>query len=293
MYEKNTSIEHLNFPETSIYFDEFNYVKHILNSTLKTKLLLSLYDNKKKLAALRDDLKKPSPTILHGIKELEKNSLIYKFDKYYCLSSTGYIFVVNLLKLIQKWYSIEHNIDYWENQDISAIPPQYLKEIDIFKNPEYILSDENDLIKPLKKYLNLIAKPNRLKIVLPVFSKAHLDAIIHKLDNNCNVELIIDENIFESINSKGYRKKLFKNPNNNKKRNNLKVWKVKENLKLFLTVSEDFVSLSLFLKDGSYNDSNILLDTTYEAIDWGLKIFTHYKEIANRLMFFDLNLIKK
>ncbi|MDR2967921.1 MAG: DUF1724 domain-containing protein [Methanobacteriaceae archaeon] len=293
MHEKNTSIENLNFTEPLIYFNEFSYIRHILSSTMRTKLLLSLYNNKKKLATLRDDLKKPSATILHGIKELEKNSLIKKFDKYYSLSSTGYILAVNLIKLIEKWYSIGHNIDFWKNQDISAIPSQYLKEIGIFQNPEYIISDENDLIKPLNEYIKLISKSNKLKIALPIFSKVHLDAIVHKLDNNCDIELIIDENIFESINSNGYRKKLFKNSNYNEKRNNLKIWKVKENLNLFLTVCEDFLSLSLFFEDGSYNDSKILLDKSEKAIDWGLSLFNHYKEIASPLMLFDLKLIKK
>ena len=290
--ENKTSVENLKIVEPSIHFNDFKDVRHILSSTMRTKLLLSLYNNKKKLATLRDDLKKPSAAILHGIKELEKNSLINKFDKYYCLSSTGYILAVNLLKLVEKWYSIEFNSDFWINQDISAIPPQYLKEIAIFKNAEYIISNENDLTKALHEYLDMMAKTNNLKIILPIFSRVHLDAIIHKLDNNCNIELIIDENILESINNNGYKKKLFKNSKDNEKRTNLKILKVKENLNLFLTVSNDFISLSLFLEDGSYNDLNILIDKSKKAIDWGANVFDHYKKIASPLMFFDLTLIK-
>ena len=293
MYENSKDIKKLNYDETVVYFREFDNLRHILNSTMRTKLLLSLYDDKKKLATLRDDLKKPSATILHGLRELEKNSLITKINRYYCLSSLGYILAINLLKLIEKWYLIELNIDFWKNQDTTAIPPNHLKKIDIFKNAKYIISDENDLTKPLNMYLELIAKFNSLKIVLPIFSKVHLDAIVHKLDNNCNIELIIDENIFESINSNGYRKKLFENSNNNKKRNNLKIWKVKEDLKLFLTISPDFLSLSLFFEEGSYNDSSMLLDKSEKGINWGLSLFNHYKEIANQLTFFDSKLIKK
>ncbi|MCL2156948.1 MAG: DUF1724 domain-containing protein [Methanobrevibacter sp.] len=292
MFEEKTSIENLKLVEPVIYFNEFKHVQHILSSTMRTKLLLSLYNNKKKLAALRDDLKKPSAAILHGIKELEKNSLVNKLDKHYCLSSTGYILAVNLLKLMEKWYSIELNSDFWKNQNISAIPSQYLKEIAIFKNARYIISDEIDLTKPLNEYLDLISNHNKFKIILPIFSKVHLDAIIHKLENGCCIELIIDENIFESINNNGYKKKLFKNSTNNEKRNNLNIWKVKENLNLFLTVSNDFISLSLFFEDGSYNDSSILMDKSKEGVDWGENVFNHYKKIASPLMFFDLNLRK-
>jgi len=275
--DKNSNNTKLNYNETVVCFSEFDTLRHILNSTMRTKLLLSLYHDKKKLATLRDDLGKPSATILHGLKELSKNSLITKIDKYYCLSSVGYIFTVNLLKLIEKWYSIELNIDFWKNQDIKAIPQGYLRKIDIFKNAKYIISDETDLTKPLNMYLELIAESNSLKIILPIFSKVHLDAIVHKLDNGCNIELIMDENIFESINSNGYRKKLFENSNNSKKRNNLKIWKVKKDLKLFLTISENFLLLSLFFEEGSYNDSSMLLDKSKEGINWGLSLFNHYK----------------
>jgi len=277
MYENSKDTKKLNYNETYVCFSEFDNFQHILNSTMRIKLLLSLYHDKKRLATLREDLGKPSATILHGLKELNKNSLIIRIDKYYCLSSLGYIFTVNLLKLIEKWYSIELNIDFWKNQDVTTIPMQFLKEIDIFKNAKHIIYNETDL-KPLNEYLKLIAKSNSLKIIVPTFSKVHLDAIIHKLDNNCNIELIIDENIFESINSNGYSKKLFENPNNKKKRNNLKIWGVEENLKLFLTVSEDFCSLSLFFEDGIYNDSSVLLDKSKGGINWGLGLFNYYKE---------------
>jgi len=286
MYESSENTEKLYYDDPIVFFNEFNNLRHILCSTIRTKLLLSLYYDKKKLATLRNDLKKPSATILHGLKELEKDSLINKIDKYYCLSSMGYIFAVNLLKLIEKWYFIELNTKFWKNQNISSIPSDYLKEIVVFKNAEYIISDETDLIKPLNEYLELITRSNDLKIVLPIFSKVHLDAIIHKLDNGSNVELIVDETIFESINSNGYRKKLFKNSDNNEKRKNLNIWKLKENLNLFLTVSKNFVSLSLFFEDGNYNDSSILLDKSEKGITWGMNLFNYYKKIGNQLTFF-------
>lgn len=223
---------------------------------------------------------------MHGLKELEKNSLINKIDKYYCLSSVGFILAVNLLKLIERWHSIESNADFWKNHDLVPIPPSYLKEITVFKNAEYIISDENDLTKPLTEYLGLLAKSNYLKIVLPIFSKVHLDAVIAKLDNNCNIELIINKTIFESINNNSYGKKLFKNSNTNEKRYNLKIWKVEEDLKLFLTISEDFLSLSLFFEDNSYDDSSILLDKSEKGINWGLELFNYYKDIGKQLKFF-------
>ena len=57
---------------------EFKNVKYLLTSSMRTLILIVLYTNKKNLNEIRDELKKPSATILHGLKELEENNLIKK-----------------------------------------------------------------------------------------------------------------------------------------------------------------------------------------------------------------------
>ena len=61
--------------------EEFSGIKYILTSKMRSKLLLSLYKHPKKLEELRNELKKPSATILHGLKELETINLVKKFQK--------------------------------------------------------------------------------------------------------------------------------------------------------------------------------------------------------------------
>ena len=51
--------------------EEYQGIKYILTSTMRTKLLLSIYNGSKNLDDLRIELEKPSATILHGLKELE------------------------------------------------------------------------------------------------------------------------------------------------------------------------------------------------------------------------------
>ena len=51
--------------------EEYQGIKYILTSTMRTKLLLSIYNESKNLDDLRIELEKPSATILHGLKELE------------------------------------------------------------------------------------------------------------------------------------------------------------------------------------------------------------------------------
>ena len=55
---------------------EFKDVKYILTSSMRSKLLLAVYNAPKNLEELRNELQKPSATILHGLKELENINLI-------------------------------------------------------------------------------------------------------------------------------------------------------------------------------------------------------------------------
>ena len=88
---------------------EFKGLKYILTSGMRSKLLLSIYEKPKNLDDLRSELEKPSATILHGLKELENNNLIRKINKYYELTSNGYLITTNMVKLIENWYAVNNS----------------------------------------------------------------------------------------------------------------------------------------------------------------------------------------
>lgn len=86
--------------------EEFKGIKYLLTSAMRSKLLLAIYEDAKNLDELRNELKKPSATILHGLKELESINLIRKVQKSYELTSNGFLLTTNMVKLIENWYAI-------------------------------------------------------------------------------------------------------------------------------------------------------------------------------------------
>ena len=48
--------------------EEFSGIKYILTSGMRSKLLIAMYENPKNLDELRNELKKPSATILPILK---------------------------------------------------------------------------------------------------------------------------------------------------------------------------------------------------------------------------------
>ena len=140
--------------------EEFSGIKYILTSGMRSRLLLAIYENPKKLDELRGELHKPSATILHGLKELENINLVRKVQKSYELTSNGFLLTANMIKLIENWYSINKDKSFWNNHDLSGIPDELLKSIYLLKDAEYVNSTTSILQDP---------QPYRIRLPVHLF----------------------------------------------------------------------------------------------------------------------------
>ena len=253
---------------------EFKNVKYILTSGMRTKLLITIYYTPKKLEELRNDLQKPSATILHGLKELESINLIKKDQKYYQLTANGYLLTTNMLKLIDNWYAIDKNRIFWNNHDLTGIPNEMLKKVYLLKDCKYVRSTTSDLSNAFKSYIDHLSNAKNIKIILPIYSENHLKHIIQLLNGKKieKLDLIINLDIMDSIRNNNFFNEYLKN--NDKVRISI----TKNPLKLFLTSSENFMSLTLFFKDGHYDDSQILIGKTKNSIKWAEELHSVYEK---------------
>ena len=244
--------------------EEFSGIKYILTSGMRSRLLLAMYENPKNLDELRNELKKPSATILHGLKELENINLIKKVQKYYELTSNGFLLTANMVKLIENWYAISKNKLFWNSHDLSGIPDDMLKDVYLLKNAEYVTSTTSDLSNAFNSYIRLISNAKKLKIMLPIYSENHFKHLIKLLNGNNlkKLELVMNKEVYDSI---SLDETLKNDLLNNEK---VKVKCVKKKLKVFLTYSDKFMSLTLFFKDGHYDDSQILIGKDKNALKW-------------------------
>lgn len=256
--------------------EEFKDIKYILTSSMRSKLLLAMHQDSKNLEQLRNELKKPSATILHGLKELESINLIRKVQKNYQLTSNGYLLTTNMLKLIDNWYSIDKNKSFWNNHDLSGIPEEMLKKAYLLKDCEYVHSTTSDLSNAFNNYIKLLSNASNIKMILPIYSENHFKHIINLLKDKKikKLELIINLDILNSIQK---NKTIYRTLKNNKK---VTIRTIDQPLKLFLTSSENFMSLTLFFRDGHYDDSQILIGNMKESINWAEELYsTYYKKV--------------
>lgn len=252
--------------------DEFSGIKYILTSGMRSKLLLTIYEYPKNLDDLRNELKKPSATILHGLKELENNNLVRKVQKYYELTSNGYLITTNMIKLIENWYAVNKSKLFWNNHDLSGIPEDVLKNVYLLKDAKYVNSTTSDLSNAYNSYIKLISNARNLKIILPIYSENHFKHLIKLLNEKKleKLELIISKELEKSIRKNEYfRESLLENEK-------VTVKSIKRKVKIFLTFSDEFIALTLFFKDGHYDDSQILIARDKNALKWAINLATYY-----------------
>lgn len=251
---------------------EFSGLKYILTSTMRSKLLLTIYEYPKNLNDLRNELEKPSATILHGLKELETKNLVKKVKKSYELTSNGYLITTNMIKLIENWYSVNKSKLFWNNHDLSDIPEDLLKNVYLLKDAQYVNSTTSDLSNAFNTYIKLISQAEELKIVLPIYSENYFKQLIKILNGKKlkKLELIIDRNLKKSMEQNEYFKTSILN---NEK---VKITCIEQKTKIFLTFSQEFVTLTLFFKDGHYDDSQILIGNDKNALKWAKTLYKTY-----------------
>lgn len=93
------------------------------------------------------------------------------------------------------------------------------------------------------------------------------------LQKGGNVELIINDEIFESLMDNietEIKKKSIRN-------GCLKVHKLKENLNLYLIISDKNTNLGLFKSDGSFDQNRLLTSENQQAIKWANNLFENVK----------------
>ena len=87
------------------------------------------------------------------------------------------------------------------------------------------------------------------------------------------IDLITNSEIIKSIeNNEIFKKTLI----NNEKVRIIII--AESSLKIFLTSSENFMSLTLFFKDGHYDDSQILIGKTKDSIKWAEELHSIYEK---------------
>ena len=256
---------------------EKNYIKNdmmfIVKSEIRLKILTELNDKPQTIRQIVDNTKMAYSSVSNNLNKLEYKNHVEKENRVYTITPMTKIYFNQLMDFKKSidvvenfdslWY--KHNITYINDELIENITQLYDSKL-IETNPIDIYKTHDNIIKQLKVSKNI-------KGILPYIHPDYPQLIENILENNGNVELIMQKNIFQGlisqINSKLKSKCV--------KKGSLKIHLLKENLDIYLLICDETMNLGLFKNDGSYDQNRILNSNTKDSLIWANSLFENIK----------------
>jgi len=247
-----------NFESYDVIKDDLRF---ITTSDVKTKIILSLKEEQKKLSEIKKDIRIRSSTILHNMNQLEKKNFVIKDLQGYSLTQTGELLALNLMNIINSIYIAKKNKDYLLNHEIDYIPIDLIDKIEciidakILKHDSIIPKFKNSLIE--SKNINCILGHSTNEILLETL-----------LNKNNRLNIISPENFLsEAIHIKNESKSL--------ENKNIELCKFNKDLRLELIVLDDSILLNLPPLN-KFQDKLCLISESEKGVKWGIELFNHY-----------------
>ncbi len=248
-------------------------------SSVRMKIMVSLADGPKKTKQLRKITGTQSSTIIHGINELEKQKIVLKDGDYYYLSELGEILVPKLIDMIKTLAVLRNNQDLWLNHQITAIPEELLKKMGSLSSSKLIESDNVNILKVHEKHIEIVLNSKVVKGVSPIFYPVYTEIFKGIIEKGIKVELVVTNEVLKKIiegleHGDADLKKLFKTGN--------LVLHILDDVQVAFTVTDSFITLGLFQKDGKYDSNKNLVSNDEDAIKWATELFEYYQKRATK-----------
>jgi predicted transcriptional regulator len=169
----------------------------------------------------------------------------------------------------------------WLNQGIKFIPQDLLIQIRDLSCLEFIEAEYSDLSKTHEIYIQTVLNAKKIKGVSPIFHLDYIETFNKILEMGVDVELILTETVLRKTIK--YNVKNLEHLRRLISKNQLKIWEIKEDIKIALTVTDKAMTLGLFTMNGRYDIDRLLLGVHDDALQWGDKLFEYYLKRAKEV----------
>ncbi len=241
-------------------------------SDKRKDILFLLEESPKTLSDIKDYFDVRSPEILPRLKEMEGANMITRQDGMYRLTALGRVSATFYKPFLDTLTAIEANDDFWKTHDIDAIPDTLLNRIQELKDCRLVKNEHEHIYDSHKSFMDNVTSSTNFRgfasIFLPSFPKMFLELARKDIP----VSIIITPNVFFKVKNE-YSAEIeefikFKHTS----------FHVYDNAKVSFAVTDRFLSLSLFFKNGTFDPKSDLVGFDSSSIKWGEDLFKHYKE---------------
>lgn len=249
-------------------------LKYLNNSEIRLKVLVDLLDGPLKIRDINRNSLLSYSSVSSNVHKLCKDGYVEKIHNSFRLTNLGFIYITILMDFHDVTAAINDYSDFWLDHDISSFSIDDLKKLSSLEGSELITCNYTDIYKTHKEFKRIFKDSKHLKVIFPYMHPEYPKLIRRLILKGVKVDLILSKGILDTfVNDIGHD--VVKKGLNDA---NFSLKYMDEDIKLALAISNKFVAVGLFKKDGTYDQNRLLVSDKEKAINWSSGLFDSYDE---------------
>jgi len=250
----------------------------VTTSEKRKNLLLLLRQGPKTLDEIRAALTVTTTGMLPQIKILAEHGLVKKEGGSYRLTAMGGVVADHLEGLVGTLAVFEQEKEFWQSHDLSGLPPHLRMRIAELGKYRIISYGDEELFESHGEFREQILHSTSVKGFAPIIHPIYPQFFLALAQEGVNISLILTESVFGKIEKK-YGDQLHEGL----KYPNASLYVTGDDLRLAFIVTDIYFSLTLFFKDGRFDNKMDLTSFDLSALRWGEDLFTHIVERSRQV----------
>ncbi len=246
-------------------------------------ILLMLQEETKTLTEIKNYFKVTSPEILPQIRKLEKGNLIFQDGKKYALTEVGKIITKSCNYLFQTLKIFENNMGFWKEHRIGGIPEEFRMRFYELGDYKIFESTPTEIFKSHEEYVKNLLKSNRIRGVSPALHPEYPKIVTMLAERGVDISIVVQKKVFDKL-QKEYKTDLRRYLSCSNA--TLKI--CDEQIEIAFTTSDIFLSMRLFLIDGTYDFYKNIISYEISALKLGEDLFKFYEKRSEKVELKDI-----
>ncbi|MDI9395900.1 MAG: winged helix-turn-helix domain-containing protein [Euryarchaeota archaeon] len=200
--------------------------------------------------------------------------MITRQEGLYQLTPLGKVSATHFKPFLDTLTAIEANEDFWRDHDITAIPETLLNRIQELKECRVIRDEHEYIYDSHKTFMENVPDSNRFMGFASIFLPSYPSLFRDMAYKNIPISIIVTPNVFFKLKSEHSAEieEFIKLKHTS--------FHLYDTAKISFVVTDRFLSLSLFFKNGTFDPRSDLVGFDASSIKWGEDLFKYYKENA-------------
>ncbi|KZX12155.1 helix-turn-helix transcriptional regulator [Methanobrevibacter curvatus] len=257
-----------------------NELKFITNSQLRLEAIKSFYiEDKMTMNEIYTTSGLSYSSTSTNIHQLERLGFLKSDKGIYSIKNLAKMKLEQLIKFSNSLNIINTFSDFLNEHKVDVIDGNYLNKIEDLSDSELVTSNLKDIYKPERTVKKYVETANSLKSIIPFIDCEFLKLINYLLENEISMKLLVPKSISNTFIKSLNRKEMKKGMDQGK----FEIRTIKDEIKIFMTITEEILSLGLYKTDGTYDQNRIIISKDEKGINWGKKIFNSFYNQSDRI----------